>query len=318
MFGEQQNAPFLSIIVPVHDRERFVRRCLDSVLTQDMTGCEIIAIDDASSDRSVEVMQTYGNQIRLLRHSRNQGVVLARATGITHANGEWVIFLDSDDELIRGSLARIRQILLTVPSSIDCALFRCRWDNGRISPDPLPVHDILDYEAYLRFAEIDPDHLEFLTCVRIKSIAEMGLASNRFEDLFWFNFYKEHKSKVFPDVVRLYHQDADNQLTDRMLATSKDDIGLANSRADMMTQLLAVHGSAMRGFAPKLFQRYASALASLEFQLGRRIQGVQYSVQAIRTRPWRLRPWMVLILGSAGMVDLAKGMRSRLRSQLKT
>jgi glycosyltransferase involved in cell wall biosynthesis len=318
MFGEQQNAPFLSIIVPVHDRERFVRRCLDSVLTQDMTGCEIIAIDDASSDRSVEVMQTYGNQIRLLRHSRNQGVVLARATGITHANGEWVIFLDSDDELIRGSLARIRQILLTVPSSIDCALFRCRWDNGRISPDPLPVHDILDYEAYLRFAEIDPDHLEFLTCVRIKSFAEMGLASNRFEDLFWFNFYKEHKSKVFPDVVRLYHQDADNQLTDRMLATSKDDIGLANSRADMMTQLLAVHGSAMRGFAPKLFQRYASALASLEFQLGRRIQGVQYSVQAIRTRPWRLRPWMVLILGSAGMVDLAKGMRSRLRSQLKT
>jgi glycosyltransferase involved in cell wall biosynthesis len=318
MFGEQQNAPFLSIIVPVHDRERFVRRCLDSVLTQDMTGCEIIAIDDASSDRSVEVMQTYGNQIRLLRHSRNQGVVLARATGITHANGEWVIFLDSDDELIRGSLARIRQVLLAAPSSIDCVLFRCRWDNGRISPDPLPVHDILDYEAYLRFAEIDPDHLEFLTCVRIRSIADMGLASSRFEDLFWFNFYKEHKSKVFPDVVRLYHQDADNQLTDRMLATSKDDIGLANSRADMMTQLLAVHGSAMRGFAPKLFQRYASALASLEFQLGRRIQGVQYSVQAIRMRPWRLRPWMVLILGSAGMVDLAKAMRSRLRSQLKT
>jgi glycosyltransferase involved in cell wall biosynthesis len=318
MFGEQQDAPLLSIIVPVHDRERFVRRCLDSVLMEDMTGCEIIAIDDASSDRSVEELQTYGNQIRLLRHSRNQGVVLARATGVTHANGEWAMFLDSDDELIRGSLARIRQSLLAVPSGIDCALFRCRWDNGRISPDPLPVHDILDYEDYLRFVEIDPDHLEFLSCVRIRSIAEMGMASSRFEDLFWFNFYKEHKSKVFPELVRLYHQDADNQLTDRMLAKSKDDIGLANSRADMMTQLLAVHGSAMRGFAPKLFQRYASALASLEFQLGRRNQGVQYSVQAIRAHPWRPRPWMVLILGLSGMVDLAKGMRSRLRSQLKT
>ena len=318
MFGEQQNAVFLSIIVPVHDRERFVRRCLDSVLMQDMTGCEIVAIDDASSDRSVEVMQTYGDQIRLLRHSRNQGVVLARATGVTHANGEWVMFLDSDDELIGGSLARIHQILLAVPSSIDCALFRCRWDNGRISPDPMPVHDILDYEAYLRFVEIDPDHLEFLSCVRVRSIAEMGMATSRFEDLFWLNFYREHKSKVFPDLVRLYHQDADNQLTDRMLATSKNEIDLAISRADMMSQLLTVHGSAMLGFAPKLFQRYASALASLEFQLGRRTQGIQYSVQAIRTRPWRLRPWMVLILGLAGMVDLARGMRTRLRSQLKT
>jgi glycosyltransferase involved in cell wall biosynthesis len=316
--GRQQSAPFLSIIVPVHDRERFVRRCLDSVLMEDMTGCEIVAIDDASSDGSVEVLQTYGNQIQLLRHSRNQGVVLARATGVTHANGEWAMFLDSDDELIRGSLARIRQNLLALPSSIDCALFRCRWDNGRISPDPLPVHDILDYEAYLRFAEIDPDHLEFLTCVRIRSIAEMGMASSRFEDLFWCNFYKEHKSKVFPDIVRLYHQDADNQLTNRMQASPKNDIDVANSRADMMTQLLTAHGHSMRKFAPMLFQRYASALASLEFQLGRRNQGVQFSVQAIRTRPWRLRPWMVLILGLAGMVDLARGIRSRLRSQLKT
>jgi hypothetical protein len=318
MFGEQQNAAVLSIIVPVHDRERFVGRCLDSVLTEDMTGCEIIAIDDASSDRSVEVLQAYGNQIRLLRHSRNKGVVLARATGVAHANGEWAMFLDSDDELIRGSLAHIRQSLLAMPSSIDCALFRCRWDDGRISPDPLPVHDVLDYEAYLRFAGIDPDHLEFLTCVRIRSIAAMGMTGNHFEDLFWFNFYKEYRSKAFPDIVRLYHQDADNQLTDRMSATSKDDIDLAISRADMMTQLLAVHGTAMREFSPRLFQRYASALASLEFQLGRRNQGFQYSVQAIRTRPWRLRPWIILILGLAGVVDLARGMRTRLRSQMKT
>ena len=123
MFGEQQNAPFLSIIVPVHDRERFVRRCLDRVdTTQDMTGCEIIAIDDASSDRSVEVMQTYGNQIRLLRHSRNQGVVLARATGITHANGEWVIFLDSDDELIP---ARSRVSARSCSRYLPASIVRC-------------------------------------------------------------------------------------------------------------------------------------------------------------------------------------------------
>ena len=79
--GRQQSAPFLSIIVPVHDRERFVRRCLDSVLMEDMTGCEIVAIDDASSDGSVEVLQTYGNSIQLLRHSRNQGVVPGTSHG---------------------------------------------------------------------------------------------------------------------------------------------------------------------------------------------------------------------------------------------
>ena len=80
------------------------------------------------------------------------------------------------------------------------------------------------------------------------------MAGSRFEDLFWFNFYKEQKSKMFPDIVRLYHQDADNQLTDRMSATSTDDIDLADNRADMMTQLLAAHASAMRGLPPCYFK----------------------------------------------------------------
>ena len=132
--GRQQSAPFLSIIVPVHDRERFVRRCLDSVLMEDMTGCEIVAIDDASSDGSVEVLQTYGNQIQLLRHSRNQGVVLARATGVTHANGEWAMFLDSDDELIR---ARSRVYARTCSRCLPASIVRCSGAAGTMGASRL-------------------------------------------------------------------------------------------------------------------------------------------------------------------------------------
>jgi glycosyltransferase involved in cell wall biosynthesis len=310
----QENTLLLSIIVPVFNRERFVRRCLDSVLMEDTTACEIIVIDDASSDRSVEVLQSYGDHIRLLRHTCNKGASLARATGVNNANGEWALFLDSDDELIRGSLARIRQSLLAVPSDIDGALFRCRWDDARISPDPMPAYDIFDYESYLRFVEIDPEQVEFLCCIRARSIAQITMTNSRFEDLFWFNFHKSYKSKVFPDLVRLYHQDAGNQLTDRISGTLRDDIVLANSRADMMSQLLALHGSAMREYAPRLYQRYSSALASLEFMLGRRKQGIKYSLQAIRVRPRRLQPWAVLLLGLVGMIDFARAIRRRLRN----
>ena len=75
----------------------------------------------------------------------------ARNTGWQFARGQWIIGLDSDDELVKGSLAVIHRRLSLTPSDIMLALFHCRLDGGYISPDP-PFTEpcLLDYEAYLK------------------------------------------------------------------------------------------------------------------------------------------------------------------------
>lgn len=91
----------LSIIVPVYNAERFLRRCVDSVLAQTHTDFELLLIDDGSTDGSPAICDEYAaldSRIRVF-HKPNGGVSSARNLGLDHARGEWICFIDSDDEI---------------------------------------------------------------------------------------------------------------------------------------------------------------------------------------------------------------------------
>lgn len=93
----------LSIIVPVYNSERFIDKCLSSLLGQTMKNLEIIVVDDKGVDNSMKVVRELkeskdqDNQIRILEMERNSGAAAARNYGLHHANGEYVAFVDSDD-----------------------------------------------------------------------------------------------------------------------------------------------------------------------------------------------------------------------------
>ncbi len=97
----------ISIIIPVFRVEAYIRRCLDSVMAQDTSPCDIecILVDDCTPDNSMviarEMIAEYQGPIRFvcLRHEANRGISAARNTGIDAARGEWVLFMDSDDHL---------------------------------------------------------------------------------------------------------------------------------------------------------------------------------------------------------------------------
>lgn len=91
--------PVLSVVVPVYNVERYLPACLDSVLAQDMTDLEIIVVDDGSTDGSSGIIADYAARdprIRTLRQ-KNAGQGPARNRGVTHARGEFLVFLDADD-----------------------------------------------------------------------------------------------------------------------------------------------------------------------------------------------------------------------------
>jgi len=92
--------PKISIIIPVYNSQEFLRRCLDSAIHQTLRDIEIIIIDDASCDKSRDVIIEYTKKdlrIKTRFFKENQGVAVARNIGITMATGEFIGFIDSDD-----------------------------------------------------------------------------------------------------------------------------------------------------------------------------------------------------------------------------
>ena len=91
--------PTVSIIVPVYNGEATIRRCVDSILTQEYRDFELLLVDDGSTDASAEILDGYGRQDERVRviHKENTGVSDTRNTAIDLAEGEYLQFLDSDD-----------------------------------------------------------------------------------------------------------------------------------------------------------------------------------------------------------------------------
>lgn len=99
--------PIVSIVIPVYKVEPYIRRCIDSVLSQTYRQIEVILVDDctpdnsmAIADRTISLSEVKDMSFKYLRHEQNRGLSAARNTGINAATGEYIYFLDSDDELL--------------------------------------------------------------------------------------------------------------------------------------------------------------------------------------------------------------------------
>ena len=93
------NTPFVSVIVPIYNTEKYLRECVDSIRNQTLRNIEIILVDDGSPDNSPEICDEYekmDSRIKVI-HKSNQGLGFARNSGMEIASGEFIAFVDSDD-----------------------------------------------------------------------------------------------------------------------------------------------------------------------------------------------------------------------------
>lgn len=114
-----------SILVAVYNAEQYLKTCLDSLLYQSFTDFEVIAVDDASTDHSLDILRYYAkrdSRIKVIASSTNQGQAKARNKALSVSQGRYICFLDSDDWLSTDALTLMeetfRKHLLT-----DCVLF---------------------------------------------------------------------------------------------------------------------------------------------------------------------------------------------------
>lgn len=99
VLGNFMNKPLISVIVPVYNVEKFLSRCLNSILAQTYNNLEVILVDDGSTDNSGKICDDYALKDKRIRviHKQNGGVSSARNMALSVAKGEYIGFVDSDD-----------------------------------------------------------------------------------------------------------------------------------------------------------------------------------------------------------------------------
>lgn len=102
----------VSIIVPAYNTEKYISDMIESVLQQTYTYFELIIVDDASTDRTAQIVQSFRDKrIKLIRHTSNKGPGAARNTAIEAASGKWMAVLDADDQWQPNRLERLVGVL---------------------------------------------------------------------------------------------------------------------------------------------------------------------------------------------------------------
>lgn len=145
----------VSVIIPVYNEETELPRCLDTVLAQTHPDLDIILVNDGSKDRSGEVCDAYAARDRRIRviHQANAGVSMARNAGIAAARGEYLQFVDADDEIAPEMTARLLTPMRDGMDVVMCGfLYRqCYPDGKRLeSESPLPAVGIMDAREFLQ------------------------------------------------------------------------------------------------------------------------------------------------------------------------
>ena len=122
--------PILSIIIPCYNSGKFIGSTVEMLLRQDLSGCELILVNDGSTDDTLLILQKYEsaeNNIFVIDQP-NQRVSAARNTCMLAAHGRYIYFLDSDDTLTDGTLPHFKQVVSEHP---DCQMFAFGYETRR-------------------------------------------------------------------------------------------------------------------------------------------------------------------------------------------
>lgn len=126
----------LTVIIPVYNTEKYLRACIDSVLKQSYTDFELLLINDGSTDASGKICDEY-----VLKHARvkvfhkeNGGVSSARNLGLDHAIGDWICFVDSDDEVLEDALQNYVDCVKSTDADIIISNYIVKYENGIENP----------------------------------------------------------------------------------------------------------------------------------------------------------------------------------------
>lgn len=147
--------PRVSLIIPVYNAHKFLKRCIDSAVAQTEPSLEIICVDDASTDDSAEMLEAYAardSRLRVVRREVNGGESAARNQGVALANGEYLAFLDHDDKMEPDACRLLYEAARAADADIAKGRVKTIDQTGRVSLSPLQLHKDICEKSKFFFA----------------------------------------------------------------------------------------------------------------------------------------------------------------------
>ena len=203
----EKTNPKISVIVPVYNVERYLPRCIDSILAQTFTDFELLLIDDGSKDTSGEICDEYASKDSRVRvfHKENGGVSSARNLGLDNARGEWIAFCDSDDWVDKSYLYNYVEQIDDLTELVIQSFWTDREDDASENKVELPTLSMEDNFRLVQWLEDYPNvhngflwHRLFKRSIVERQHTRFAVGVSFAEDgLFFFQYLKDsHHFKV--------------------------------------------------------------------------------------------------------------------------
>lgn len=204
----------ISVVIPLYNKEQYIGRTINAVLSQSFQDFEIVVVNDGSTDRSVQRVKDIDDKRIRIISQENAGVAAARNTGIKEAKGEYIAFLDADDEWKTDYLSIQMQLAETHPQ---CDVFATNYifcdDKNKLTNTiirNLPFEEEGELTNYFQVASCsNPPICSISVMVRTRAIQEIGgfpLGIRSGEDLLtWARLAVRHKIAYSKKVCAIYN-----------------------------------------------------------------------------------------------------------------
>ena len=276
-------APNVSVIIPTYNRAELLPRAVNSVLSQTYDDYEIIIVDDHSSDNTQDVIAKFTDQrIRPIRHERNTGQSASINTGIANAMGEYIAFLDDDDEWLPNKLEG--QVAVFQSSASDVGLVygwmdRIEDSTGRLIPSYRNTieGDIFEYSLALNIP--GPTIVLLVRSSVVREIGGIDARLSRYNDAdFICRVAQRYKVAVLPEVVARAHFDHEHEQMGNNTPRYLTD-------AASFLRMHMVRFSTELDERPKILATLLRRLASVEMMRGNRRAALSALAHAFRLDP---------------------------------
>jgi len=232
----------ISVVIPAYNCQAYIRRAIDSVLGQSRPADEIIVVDDGSTDGTAEAVRTYGAKVILIQQE-NAGVSAARNAGIRAASGDWIAFLDADDEWLADKL-QAQDDLFTHYPQLKWSYANFVKQSGpaakpehpqRKNPDKPFFDDYFNAYCHGFFAWTGTVMLDRSVCDTV-GLFEPGMKRGQDNDLWYRIAYQYPQVGYLSQPLAVYH--LDNPVSSTQI----------NDKIDFMLSLIGRHEELSRRF----------------------------------------------------------------------
>lgn len=263
--------PLVTVIIPSYNHSSYIKKCIDSVLSQSYPLIEVIVIDDGSTDDSLEIIRSYGDRIHLLQQKGGRQA-RARNLGMAVARGELVAFLDSDDKYLAGRIESAVNVFRRYPDTdLVWGDFRLIDATGEMTKHVKWQQSARDFR--LQLIEGNPICNATVT-VRRSALDEIGGFDERVpracDGLAWYQLAARGKHfRHCGQTVLDYRVHGGNDSRSFELMTRERDVALQLGVVDYLRLSVISSPAQLRWLRGVMIRQFAfGAAANLQYQIG--------------------------------------------------